>query len=65
VLGARRRKDNAAAPRLRRSDDADELQGMAEERVTWVSNRDGLAWRKSLLDRGSCLGGFSLRRMGL
>lgn len=62
MFAPRRGEDDAAAPRVRRSDNADELESVAVERMTWVSNRDGLARRKSLLDRGSCVGGFCRRR---
>jgi len=64
MFAARRREDDIAASGVRRGDDADELQRVPVERVTWIRNRDGLMWRKSLADRGSCVSGFSLRRTG-
>lgn len=47
----------------RRGNEADELQRVAVKRMTWISNLDGLAWCKTLFDRGSSLGGVSLPRL--
>jgi hypothetical protein len=57
MLANRRREDDATSLGVRRGDDVDELQGVAVKRVTWISNLDGLARRKTLFDRGSSSGG--------
>jgi len=56
-FAARRCEDNATSFGVRRGNDADELQVVAVKRVTWISNLDGLAWRKTEFDRGSYSGG--------
>jgi len=61
MFAARWREDDATSFGVRRGDDADELQGVAVKRVTWISNLDGLERRKTRFDRGSYLGGVCQR----